>query len=159
GYGILSFGGSIQAENCKIVECGGENVMAFEGGHYRFYDCTIATFGSTYLNHASGNSVVMGLLNYLPTGQNTYQSAALDAELKNCIVYGSLENELICDAKNDHPASILLDHCLIRSVEALPNWVQQNNLLLNQDPLFTDYLGNDHHLKEGSPAIQAGIQA
>src|SRR5690606_31270965 len=110
-------------------------------------------------NHASGNSVVMGLLNYLPTGQNTYQSAALDAELKNCIVYGSLENELICDAKNDHPASILLDHCLIRSVEALPNWVQQNNLLLNQDPLFTDYLGNDHHLKEGSPAIQAGIQA
>lgn len=156
GYGLLCFGGSVDAENCKIVECGGENIMVFEGGRYHFFDCTIATYGSKYLNHVNGNSVVMGLLNYLPTGQTTYTSAPLYAEVKNCIVYGSLENEVVCAAKDDHPATIIMDHCLLRSVEGLPAFVQQNAVLLNQDPGFTDQAANDHHLSPGAAAIGAG---
>ncbi|RYZ20006.1 MAG: hypothetical protein EOP49_47930, partial [Sphingobacteriales bacterium] len=35
GYGILSFTGSVDAENCRITECGGENIMFFEGGRYK----------------------------------------------------------------------------------------------------------------------------
>lgn len=159
GYGLLAFGGSIDAENCKIVECGGENVMAFEGGVYHFYDCTIATYGSTYLNHTSGNSVVMGLLNYRPTGQTTYESAPLYAEVKNCIVYGSLENEVVVDAKDDHPATIIVTHSLLKSAIALPTFVQQSALLFNQDPAFVAPAQNDHHLSAGSPAIGSGTQA
>lgn len=63
GYGILSFSGSVTAENCRIVECGGENIMFFEGGTYNLFDCTIGTYGSQYLAHTENLS--MAILNYL----------------------------------------------------------------------------------------------
>ncbi len=57
GYGILSFGGSVTAENCRIVECAAENIAFFEGGNYKLYDCTIGTYGSQYLAHSDNGSI------------------------------------------------------------------------------------------------------
>lgn len=157
GYGILSFGGSLTAENCRITECGGENIMFFQGGDYRLYDCTIGTYGSQYLSHTENLS--MAILNYYPTSQTTYLSGPLTAEVKNCIVYGSLDDEVFFDRKPDHPASINLDHSLLRSKEPIPGFVSQTAVKLNEDPQFADYSKDDYHLKEGSPARAAGTPA
>jgi hypothetical protein len=157
GYGILSFTGSVDAENCRIVECGGENIMFFEGGHYKLYDCTIGTYGSQYLSHSDNLS--MAILNYYPTSQTEYRSASLTADIKNCIVYGSLENEVYFDKKDDALATISLDHSLVRSTDALPAFISQNAVKLNQDPMFVDYTKGNFHLAEGSPAINAGVTA
>lgn len=157
GYGILAYGASIVAENCRIVECGGENVMLFEGGNYKFYDCTIGTFGSQYLSHT--DNISMAILNYTPTSQTTYNSAPLNAEVKNCIVYGSLENEIVCDRKTDHPANITIQNCLLKVTDGIPGFVSAANNILNQDPLYKDFSKDDYHLKDGSPARNNGIQA
>ncbi len=157
GYGIVSFGGSIEAENCRIVECGAENIMMFEGGNYQFYDCTIGTYGSRFLSHSKNYS--MAVLNYYPTSQTTYISGPLVADIKNCIIYGSLKDELFIDAKPDHTATATLENCLFKISEPLPAFVGQAGNILNEDPLFKDREKGDYHLQEGSPAIGKGISA
>lgn len=155
GYGLLAFNSSVTAENCRITECGGENVMLFEGGRYQFRNCTIGTYGGAYLSHTE--NISMAVLNYFPTSQTTYTSAPLTAELRNCIVYGSLENEVFFDRKPDDPATVTVDHCLLKSKDAIPGFVSTAGIILNQDPQYVDYSKDDYHLQASSPAKAAGI--
>ena len=157
GYGILSFGGSITAENCRIVECGAENIMFFEGGDYKLYDCTIGTFGSQYLAHSDNGS--MAILNYRAISQTEYIGADLKAELKNCIIYGSLDNEIFFGKKEEFLANVILQNCLVKSIDPIPDFVNNTNNIRNQDPMFKDVSKDDYHLLEGSPAIGTGITA
>ncbi|WP_118975548.1 hypothetical protein [Taibaiella koreensis] len=154
GYGILAFNSSLQADNCRITECGGENVMFFDGGNYKMRFCTIGTYGSSYLSHTENLS--MAVLNYIPTGQTTYDSHPLTADIRNCIVYGSLTDEIFIDAKPESPAAVTLGNCLLKSTEPIPGFVAVSNNKLNQDPLFVDYSKANYHLQEGSPAKGAG---
>jgi hypothetical protein len=157
GYGILAFNSSVYAENCRIVECGGENVMFFEGGKYNLYDCTIGTYGSQYLSHTENLS--MAILNYYPISQTDYRSANLTADIKNCIIYGSLENEVYFDKKNDAAATVSISNCLLKSTDPIPGFISQNANKVNQDPLFADYSKGDFHVTEASPAVNAGVAA
>jgi hypothetical protein len=157
GYGIVAYNSSLDMENCKIVECGAENVCLFQGGRYNIYDCTIATYGGTYLNH--NKNISLAVLNYLPTSQTTYISNDLTANIKNCIVYGSLETETVFDKKDDNTAVVVLSNSIFKSKDPLPSFVSQTAIKLNQDPMFKDYSKNDHHLQAGSPAIGTGINA
>jgi len=155
GYGIVAYNSFLDMENCKITECGAENVCIFQGGRYHIYDCTIATYGGTYLDHSK--NISLAVLNYLPISETTYISNDLTADIKNCIVYGGLETEAVFDKKNDNLANVTLSNCILKSKDPLPSFVAQTAIKLNQDPLFKDYAKNDHHLQEGSPAIGAGI--
>lgn len=157
GYGILAFNSSVYAENCRIVECGGENIMFFEGGKYNLYDCTIGTYGSQYLSHTENLS--MAILNYYPISQSQYRSADLTADIKNCIVYGSLENEIYLDKKDDAAATVSLGNCLLRSKDPIPGYVSQVANKVNQDPAFVDVGKGDFHIMENSPAVNAGVAA
>ncbi|MFT4061984.1 MAG: right-handed parallel beta-helix repeat-containing protein [Edaphocola sp.] len=157
GYGILGFNSSLTAENCRITECGGENVMFFEGGNYKLYDCTIGTYGGEYLSHTENLS--LAILNYYPTSQTTYTSNDLTAEITNCIIYGSLENEVYIDKKEDNSATVILSYCLLKSTEGIGSFVTQLNNIFNQDPQYVDYGKNDYHLQSTSPAIGMGIAA
>lgn len=155
GYGILAFNSSIRVNNCRIVECGAENVAAFEGGKYEFNYCTIGTFGSQYLGHSE--NISMALLNFLATSPTAYTSGNLDASIRNCIVYGSLDNEVAFLARDGATASVALNNSLIKTDEALSGFVTGTNNIINQNPLFVDYTKDDYHLQEGSPAIGAGV--
>ncbi len=155
GYGILAFNSNIRAENCRITECGGENVMLFEGGSYKFYNCTIGTYGSTYLSHTE--NISMAALNYYPISQTQYRSEPLTADIRNCIIYGSLDNEVFFDRKPDDPAVITVSNSLLRSTDPIPEFVTVSNNKINQDPKFVDYLKDDYHLQGDSPAKGAGV--
>jgi hypothetical protein len=157
GYGIVAYNSSLDIENCKITECGAENVCIFQGGRYHIYDCTIATYGGSYLDHSK--NISFAVLNYLPISETTYISNDLTADIKNCIVYGSLETEAIFDKKNDKLADVTLSNCLLKSKDALPSFISQTDIKLNQDPMFKDYSKNDHHLQAGSPAMGTGTNA
>lgn len=155
GYGLLAFNSSVYAENCLIVECGAENVMFFEGGNYKLFNCTIATYGTTFLKH--DKNVSLGVLNYFPISQSEYIGNSLNAEIKNCIIYGSLENEIIVSKKQDFLASVSIENCLLKSKDAIEDFTFLQNNKLNLDPLFTDRNELDFHLEPNSPAIGAGI--
>lgn len=157
GYGIVSFGGSVTAENCRIVECGAENIAFLEGGDYKLYDCTIGTFGSQYLGHSDNGS--MAVLNYRAISQTEFVGSDLRFEMKNCIVYGSLDNEAFFDKKDNFLANVTIQNCLLRTVEGIPGFVNNSGNILNQDPMFKDVSKDDYHLLEGSPAIGKGITA
>lgn len=154
GYGIVAFQSHVYAENCRITQCGAENIMFFQGGKYRIFNSTIATEGTRFLDHSK--TVTMAMLNYLPISQNEYRSAALDAEVKNCIVHGSLVNEVYFDKVNDHAAEVKIGFSMLKTNEPIPAFVATNNILLNQDPMFVDSAKTDYHLLDGSPARHAG---
>jgi hypothetical protein len=157
GYGVLAYNSTVDLENCRIVECASENVCFFQGGKYHVYDCTISTYGSQYLAHT--DHISMAVLNYLPIDQNTYDARPLTADIKNCLIYGSLQSEIFFDSKPDYTAAVTLTNCLFKSSTALPAFVTQLNNINNQDPLFNDYTKGDYHLGAGSPAIGHGIAA
>lgn len=161
GYGLLAFAATIKAENNLFFASAKENVALIQGGKYDFYGCTMATFAPR-INTATEKHYSMVALNFLSTGNNTYDGGNLFLTLRNCIIYGNTEDEFFPNKVNDFTAQILLDHCLVKSATAIPSWVSQQNSIFNQDPLFENTNGNDlnsnnYRLKSGSPAKGAGI--
>lgn len=157
GYGIVAFGSSIYAENNLIVDCGAENVMLFEGGNYKFYNCTMASYGSDFLIRNNDNAV-MGILNYYPISNTQHTGSNLTADIRNCIVDGNMENEIVVDKKSDYSAQVNLQNCMLKSKDAIGSFATQSNNIINQNPLFKDTKSLDFHLESGSPAIGSGIQ-
>lgn len=155
GYGILSFGGSLKAENCLVNACGAQAFAALQGGNYWLDNCTFALYNTDKVSHT--NNSTAAFLNYYAVDDTHYIPGALNAVVRNCIIWGSLDNELQCDKVNDANASVLFDHCIIKSANALPSWVQVQSGLINQDPQFKNYQDYDFHLNANSPAIGTGI--
>lgn len=155
GYGIVAFNSSMYAANCLIAACGAENMMLFQGGNYKIYDCTIATYGGDFIDHSQ--NVSMGILNYYPVSQSEYTGADLNVDMQGCIVYGSLDDELVADKKDDFAANVQIRNCLIKSQTALPAFVNSLDNLFNENPQFANYYKMDLHLKSNSPAIGKGI--
>jgi len=158
-YGLLAFNASILAENCLIADCQYENLALVQGGDYKIYDCTVATYGTiSYFNRARGHITAV-IQNYYPISQTAYVGAALNADIKNTILYGIAEDEVFFDQKPDFTAAVNLQNCIIKAKEAIPAFVVQADNLLNQDPVFRNTSESDYHLGEGSSAIGKGVSA
>ncbi len=158
GYGILNWQGNVTATNCFIGTTGAEALVALQGGFDSMTNCTFANYGdaSVSLEHRTNHTVV--LLNYFQVSNTLTYYGSLDAVLRNCIVYGSLDSEIICDRVTTYPASVRLDHSLLKigsNIDA--SFIHLNACLINQDPLFKKIDENDFHLKASSPAIGAGV--
>lgn len=156
GYGLLSFGGKVQMRNSLINTCGSQNVGVFQGGNFDFQQCTFVSYGTRFNSHA--DAPVMSLLNYLDTSETGFIPGNLKALVRNCIIYGSLKDELICNGKN-LPSSqfdIRFENCLIKAESTANPLVQFLNCKLNQDPLFESVEKWNYRLKSGSPAINSG---
>lgn len=155
-YGIVGFRSTIYAQNCLITNCGAQALATFEGGQYDFDNCTFATYGSKKLAHT--DNPVMALVNYRDVSDEYYIGGALKATLRNCVIWGGLENELFAKAKGTGMYDVTLQHCLIRRADAMPAEVKTvTNCILNQDPLFVDYNNGNFRVKNGSPVIDKGM--
>jgi hypothetical protein len=154
GYGLFIFGGKVQMNNCLVNTCGAQNVGVFQGGNFDFEQCTFVTYGTRFVNHSE--SPVMSLLNYFDTSQTGFIPGSLNGIIRNSIIYGTLENELICNNKGGGAFNLSFQNCLIKAkeVNALVNFV---GCKFNEDPLFEDYEKWNYRLKSGSPAANAGI--
>lgn len=159
GYGLLSFEGSIYAENCLIHDCGAQALAIFQGGQYKFTNCDFINDRPKKVNHATEPTVAV--LNYYPISDNQVIKGNLDIDFINCVVYGSLENELYCDKVDDAAVSYNANftNCLIKSKDGLPSFVTGSANILNQDPLFEDSEKWNFRPKEGSPLIDNGTNA
>lgn len=154
GYGILSFQGTVVASNCLVHTTGAEALVITKGGYDSFVNCTFANYGSFAVSHTNYHTV--GVLNYFQVSIDSFLYGDLNAILKNCIVYGSLDSEIICDASDKAAANLRLDHCLLKMGSIRESFIQFTNCLFNQDPKFKDAQNFDYHLQAGSPAIDAG---
>lgn len=150
GYGLLSFGGKVKMLNSLISTCGSQNVGVFQGGNFDFSQCTFVNYGSRWVNHSE--APVLSFLNYLDTSNTGYIPGDLKARVRNCIVYGSLEEELVCNNKNAGITAfdVQFENCVIKAKTYNPA-VSFLNCFFNVDPQFTDTDKWNYRLKDGSP--------
>lgn len=154
GYGVISFFGTLRMDNCLVHTCGAQALALVQGGNYNINNCTFANYGTNKVSHIDQPTVAV--LNYFDINEDEFISDNLNGAMRNCIIWGSLENELFCNAKGTKTYTFTLDHCLIRSVEPIPAIVTQVSNKLNDDPQFTDPAKFNYHLLSGSPARDGG---
>lgn len=154
GYGILAFASTLVAENCLINACGAQALATFEGGGYYLRHCNLVTYGSNKISHI--DNPVLALINYRDIDDVSYVAGDLVAQLDNCIIWGSLDNECFIRKRSNNTFDVKVNNCLIKNQEALPAEATATNCILNQDPQFENYQTFNFRLKSGSPAIGKG---
>lgn len=158
-YGLLSFGGSIYAENCVFANSQKISIALLEGGKYTFNDCTIGIFGGLPYFGRSTESASMLIQNFYESSPGVVVGRPLDLKMNNCIISGNFENEFIVNNRPEFSSDVQLNYCLIRQKEAIPSGVIMNNCIFNIDPLFKNISESDFHPNDGSPLIGAGTNS
>jgi len=154
GYGIYSWTGKLTAVNCLVQTTGGEALAIVQGGYDSIINCTFANYGGLALSHSSNGTVAV--LNYFNNGDGTWEPGNLDGIMRNCIVYGSLDSEIVCDSLGGATASFRMENCLLKMGKVRENFVAFKDCIFNNDPEFKDKQSQDFHLKTESPAKGAG---
>lgn len=166
--GIAGIAATIRAENCLIYNTGSFCTQLALGGNYDFDYCTLASYGVD----ASALSLSNGLC--LDAFCSDALWADLDADFRNCIIYGSREDEVALDdfarfegieADFDYN----LENCIVRVSKLIdplepnpyPDFFENCNPCNNaapSDALFIDPNEDDYHLDTLSIAeMQAQI--
>lgn len=149
-YGLFGFLGKINAENTLIYNCGKNIVGLYDGGDYNFLNCTFYARGSAYVSHSKDPAFYMN--NYFKIDESTFVYAdAASAKFDNCILYGTLEEEIVKDNDAGGPVAVNLefDHCVVKTKAALS--LPVFNTCMVDDPQFSDVFKNNYKLKNTSP--------
>ncbi len=147
---------SISARNCEITQAG-YNVFLV-GGDYTFNHCTIASYGSYYLQHKNPVLVLSDMNGATPL--------PLNASFKNSIIYGDggiVDDEIVVNRKGTLPFTATFENVLYKMKSADPAILSfSGNKLKNVSPLFDTINTNkplyNFRLRDNSPAInKAGV--
>jgi hypothetical protein len=157
--GLYAQGSTVLANNSVFSNCGLYAIMLSIGGSYDFRHCTIGNYWTEDIRQTQ--SLVLN--NYYKDIYGNFQIRELyHAYFGNCIIYGSISNELFLDSffENFQYFNYKFENCLIKTGLPTndPNFFSECKI--NLDPLFKDVTvsKNDLSLKEGSPAINAGLR-
>ena len=156
--GLSAAGGSIQASNCLISNCG-KNIVLGYGGSYQFLHCTAASFSNDLISHTEP---VLSVSNYVLQG-NTTLTNDLTADFINCIFWGNngnVDNEVQVSRQGTTAFHVGFSNCDWK-VKSTPGDVTVSNMIVNTDPMF-DSVNNtrriyNFHLKAASPLIDQGL--
>lgn len=92
------------ASNSLFHTTGAQALAIVQGGKDTFVNCTFANYGNHAISHTSEPAVA--ILSYFRISQTQIFFGDLTALMQNCVVYGSLDSEMICDSSvNALPAS------------------------------------------------------
>ena len=157
--GILGINANVNADNCLISNCG-SNVTIRLGGNYRFINCTIASYNSFYITHK--NPVLQ--ISNAAIQNGTTSTASLNAFFQNCIIWGdggNVDDEISLDKQGNTSYEANFDHVLYKAKNDIANATFDMHSIKNLNPMF-DSIDISHqrynfHLKDNSPAINAGI--
>jgi len=158
GYGILSFGAEIYAENCLLHDCSASVLAILQGGTYNFLNCNFLNIpGQTLAKTSHADQPTVALLNYYDIDNVNYVAGNLNANFTNCLIWGTLADEAFINKKNGASCTIQFSNCLLKQQVGLPNYVTLNGNLFNLDPLFTNPSTLNFVPKVNSPLIGAGV--
>lgn len=152
-YGIFGFLGRIEAENLLVYNCGTNAVGLYCGGEYDFTNCTFYTRGSAYVSHTKEPLFYINDYFTYSTSSPSILADSTRAYFNNCILYGTLEEEIVTDRETNstHAFDLLFTNCDLKTQQTLS--LPFYNTCKTDDPQFKDVYKNDYHLKSGSPCI------
>ncbi|MCC3160750.1 right-handed parallel beta-helix repeat-containing protein [Hymenobacter sp. 15J16-1T3B] len=138
GGGILSFSGDCDVRNSLFTNCGEYALGGFQGGIYNLQYCTFANYTPQFQRKTASLTFSDGLPVRVPPRQiNPVIS------LQNCIVWGSIADELFFNNSSRYLSQISVQNSVLRTQEYLgsadnggkPGLARAGNLL-NTDPKF-----------------------
>jgi hypothetical protein len=160
-FALFAITSTIRAKNLLVYQAGAQ-LLAFQmGGNYQFEHCTFYNRGSQFLEH---QDELLYFSNYFA---DVNQGVVIERDLErldflNCIIYGSLEDEILPDTIEGTTADFnySFDHCLLKSkLDFGENMV---SCIFNTDPSFyepedpEEIVDNDFRLSTDSPCVDAG---
>jgi hypothetical protein len=152
--GMLLQGSWVDAENCVIANCGQYGVILNIGGKYDFRHCTICNYW-TYNTRQTPSLVLNNW--YEDVYGNTQLRDLTKAYFGNCIIYGSLSEELLLDSVSGALFKYNFDHCLLKTEVSTSDANHFSNCLVNSEPAFNNISSNDYSLTSSSAVIDKGL--
>jgi hypothetical protein len=164
-YGILSIGANINGSNLVVNYCGQASLASIYGGINNYIHCTFNN------NWNSSRQAAVIINDYFETTDTIYANNPTNIfNFKNCIIYGSNQNELFIDKLGNASLDYNFVNCLIKVNNTTNNefypptnttnynagCLIANNSVLN-NPKFKNANNNDLSIIENSAAIGAGI--
>lgn len=155
GYGLISFTGNIKAQNCLVHTTGAQALAILRGGTYSFDNCNFLNYGTNKVKHIDANNPTVAVLNYFDKSETEREISDLAAEFRNCILYGSLDDEVFCNKDGNAGYNVKFTNCILKAKNPVTDAAIMNSKQ-NEDPMFKDLAKWDYRLQSGSPAIDAG---
>jgi hypothetical protein len=150
-YGV---GSHIRSYNSVFANCGQYVATLANGGNYTFQQCTFANYWSQSIRNTS----LLYINNYYTSGNSTVTGSLDSAYFGNCILYGTLSDEINLDPSTSGGTfNYKFENCLVKTTINMSNdGVHYNNIIVNDDPIFSDTDKGYYELKSSSPAIDKG---
>lgn len=156
-WGLFTKFYRITAANNVFTNCAAQTLFLSTGGSYDFRHCTFANYWTESVR-LDPSFIVSNYLVLYDAGGNpiTYLGTLQKAFFGNCVIFGSLNEEVLL-AKDDAVAfHYFFDHCLIRSSMDVTDPLYYNTVWKNLDPLFADVQENNLRPDTLSPLIDRG---
>lgn len=142
--GFFGYHTELAAFNNLFFNCGQYLLYGIGGGSYNLKQNTFAAYNFTFLRKTPAV--------YLSDYINDQENDAMQANLTNNIIWGSLDDEYLFEKKTNKTASIELENNLIKT----KNTALAAGNILNTDPLFIAPRYGLFQLQFGSPALNGG---
>ena len=145
----------LKAINCIFANSGSYSVALLFGGNYEFYHCTIANYYNSRFSIRKEPSLILN--NFYTFGSTMYAYDLTKAYFANCIIYGTMDNEISLANVEGAQFNYRFQNCLIKTDSPLfPKDQAFKGSVFNKDPLFSDISKNDYSIDSLSPARHAG---
>lgn len=149
--GIYGQGAAIEGDNLLVANCETATVALTLGGKYKFTNSTFVNYWS-YTARRSPSVILNNW--YEDVYGNIQLRPLLLAEFDNCIIYGSMEEELLFDITDMTDFNPVFNNCLIRTKRDASAIFSES--IQNENPQFIDFEKANYHIKDDSPARNAG---
>lgn len=157
GWGLFSRFYKIDANNLLVANTGSSLLNLTSGGDYSFKNSTFANFWSFNVRQDPLLYISDYYIQFVGDEQYIYTGDLSNAYFGDCIIYGSLEEEILLDKYTDSESlfNYNFDYSLVKTL--INNDENFTNCLFNEDPLFIESSQNDYHIDSLSPARNKGI--
>lgn len=151
-YGVVGKNASLSMWNCLVANCGQYAFIGTYGGTYNLQNCTFASF-NTVFNRQTPLFALSNQDLVDPDTKQILQSFNLAYVVSECIIYGSLDDELILDDSGKGSINGVITHT---NIKTKLKGLNRNGNQINQDPKFVSIGDYNFHLQASSPCKAAG---
>ncbi len=156
-WGLFTVAYRINASNCVFANCADKTLFLSVGGSYDFRHCTFANYWTSTVRQEPSFVVSNNLIITDENGNPvTLLGDLLNGYFGNCIIYGSIEEEIILSNNDQVLFNYNFDHCLMKTLLEISDQEHFTNCQKNNDPLFIDVYNLNYRIDTLSPAIDYG---